>query len=510
MPADSSRPNFVVIMSDQQRADALGCAGNPRIQTPNLDRLAAEGVRFSRAFCQGPLCMPARWSFLTGRYVRDHGVFENNWDMTEPLPTLPQQLQQIGYYTSCIGKMHLFADETRVCVSNDVQDPQLPRRYREVGFDEPHPGPEKNGVVGLRCEYSDFLRSEGLFETFAEWFHLRSYPRKTATHVSLPMWFAESTPLPTRAYLDTWTGQEVVRWIEEYDRDQPFLQFVGFPGPHEPFDAPREYVDRYRGVEFEVGERIPPLVPESGPLHTLCRWLQDTAQWEGLTDDVVQQLHRYYYANVTAIDDQVGAIVAALERKGILDNTWIIYTADHGEMLGDHWMLWKMLFYEQTATVPLIVRPPGGMASAVVDGIVEHVDVTATLQVLAQSPELPDGEGRSLLGHFDGSDAGAVRELAHSENYGFGMFATDRYKLVVFEDTKTPVQLFDLQEDPAENQNLVDDPRYADTLDALMREYALPFLETAPLRPQAGLTTDMGGRRYVGNRHLGARTARRA
>ncbi|MXW25356.1 MAG: sulfatase-like hydrolase/transferase [Dehalococcoidia bacterium] len=184
-------------MADQHRADALGCYGNDIIRTPNIDRLAAEGVRFGRAFCQGPLCMPARWSLLTGRYVRDHGVFENDWDMTQDLPNLAQHLQQAGYYTSCIGKMHLFADETLVCGRPELaSDPFVTPRYRAVGFDEPHPGPEKNGVMGLDCEYVDHLKERGLFESYGEWFHLRAYPKKTRDHLGLPMWFPESTPLP--------------------------------------------------------------------------------------------------------------------------------------------------------------------------------------------------------------------------------------------------------------------------------------------------------------------------
>ena len=501
---DDSRPNIVIIMADQLRADALGCAGNDIIRTPNIDRLAAEGVRFDRAFCQGPLCMPARWSLLTGRYVRDHGVFENDWDMTQDIPNLAQHLQQAGYYTSCIGKMHLFADETLVCGRPELaSDPHVTPRYRQVGFDEPHPAPEKNGVMGLDCEYVDHLKERGLFESYGEWFHLRAYPKKTATHTGLPMWFPESTPLPNEDYLDTWTGQEVVKWIDDYDSDQPFFQWVGFPGPHEPHDAPSDYVDLYRNVEIPVGERIPPEVPESGPLHTLMRWLQTTAQWEGLTDDIVQLLTRYYYANITAIDDQVGEIVEALERKGILDNTWIIFTADHGEMMGDHWMLWKMLFYEQSATVPLIVRPPAGMEGRTVEGIVEHVDVTATLEAVTGIAPLPNNEGQSLMGHIDGS-GGPTREVAHSENYGFGMFATDRYKLVVFEDTKEPAQLFDLQEDPDENVNVVADPGYADVIDQMMRDHVEPFLATPPLRPARGIWEVQAGR-YEGNRHLAVR-----
>ena len=237
------------------------------------------------------------------------------------------------------------------------------------------------------------------------------------------------------------------------------------------------------------------------------RWLQTTAQWEGLTDDIVELLTRYYYANITAIDDQVGAIVDALDRKGILDNTWIIYTADHGEMMGDHWMLWKMLFYEQSATVPLVIRPPAGMEPRTVDGIVEHVDVTATIEALTGIAPLPGNEGNSLIGHVDGSGTGPTRDVAHSENYGFGMFATDRYKLVVFEDTQEPVQLFDFQEDPEENWNVVADPSYADVIEQLMQDHVRPFFEIPPQRPARGIWEVQAGR-YEGNRHLAVRNPR--
>ena len=344
---------------------------------------------------------------------------------------------------------------------------------------------------------------------YKEWFHLRAYPKKTRDHLGLPMWFPESTPLPNEAYLDTWTGQQVVKWIDEYDRDEPFFQWVGFPGPHEPHDAPSDYVDLYRRTPIPVGERIPPQVPESGPLHTLMRWLQTTAQWEGLTDDIVELLTRYYYANITAIDDQVGAIVEALERKGVLDNTWIIYTADHGEMMGDHWMLWKMLFYEQSATVPLIVRPPAGMAPRTVErhrrarrrdrhhrGAHRHRPpppqrgpVAAWARGRRWQPAAPSA--RSPTARTTASACSPPTATSSSSS----------------RTRRSPSQLFDLREDPAENVNRVADPACAGVIDELMREHVAPFLETPPLRPAPGIWEVQAGR-YHGNRHLAVREPR--
>jgi arylsulfatase len=482
------RPNILLVMSDQHRASAMGCEGDPVVQTPNLDRLAGEGVRFRRSYCQGPLCMPARASLLTERYVRDHGVLRNDRDVPTDLPTFVQSVRDAGYHTACIGKMHLYAHGvTGPGVSGGP--PRDTRQYEEKlkahGFAEAIEAVGKHATRAIRSEYTDYLEAEGLSEQFQRWMSARRYGRGQVEIDGkmvdrLPMWHAESIPLPAEAYLDNWLGRRAVRWIDEYDASKPFFAWVGFAGPHDPWDAPQEYVSRYRDAEIPLGTLDPPELTPGSPLTPFMEGLQRFGYSDTLTDDAIREVRRYYYANVSLIDERIGDMIEALRRRGLLDSTWVIYTSDHGEMLGDHRMLTKMSFYEGAVRVPLIIRPPEAMAGRAADGLVEHVDVAATIRALTGAAALPGSEGRTLQGHFGSSVAAPVRDVVHSENFGFGMFRTRQHKLVVFEKTGQPVQLFDLDTDPDENHNVVDDPAYAGVLAELMQSHAEPFLKAVP------------------------------
>jgi arylsulfatase A-like enzyme len=281
-----------------------------------------------------------------------------------------------------------------------------------------------------------------------------------------------------------------VHWIEEYDRDEPFFLFVGFPGPHDPWDAPREAVDRYRDVEISMpASTTRPTVEGTGNYRHLLNsflWVSDSAT---MSDDAIRGMRRAYAADVSVIDHAVGLMVDALERRGLLDDTYILYTSDHGEMAGNHGLMSKCVLYEPAVRVPLIVRPPAGCAPRVVDGLVEHVDVPATLRHIAGAPDVQASAGRSFLdcvrngGPLDG------RDVVVSENWGFASFETERYKIVVDEDALAPCQLFDLVEDPAEDRNLLGEPDAAGTVEQLMEAHVRPFLATTPVRPHPSLFT---------------------
>ena len=196
------------------------------------------------------------------------------------------------------------------------------------------------------------------------------------------MWDATPMPLPLDAYIDTWHGNEAVRWIAEYERPEPFYLFVGFPGPHDPWDAPQAAVDRYRDAEISMPHSTRrPTLEGTGRYEHLLRsflWLSDT---ETMTDDAIRGMRRAYSADVSVIDDAVARIVAALEARRLLDDTWLIYTSDHGEMGGNHGLMSKCVMYEPAVRVPLIVRPPRGCAPRIVGSLVEHVDVPATVRL---------------------------------------------------------------------------------------------------------------------------------
>jgi choline-sulfatase len=475
-------------MSDQHRADMLGCAGDESLQTPNLDALAAEGVRFTRVSCQGPLCMPARASFLTERYVRDHGVYTNWAEVAPDSPTYVHALREAGYHTTMLGKAHLYRDETREADHIDDHAPRL----RALGFAEVfETGDKFAGATPNR--YTDHLRSRQLLEVYRQHLADRSYHGANETGRDatkrVPMWDATPLPIPLDAYIDAWHGEEAVRWVERYDRDQPFFLFVGFPGPHDPWDAPQAAVDRYAGTDISMPRSTRrPSFDGTQAYGRLLRAFLHLSDSDTMTDDAIRGMRRAYAADVTVIDDAVGRIVRALENTGRLDNTWIVYTSDHGEMGGNHGLMSKCVLYESAVRVPLIVRPPGGCDPNVVDALVEHLDVPATLRAIGDASALPDSAGRSLLDYLTGGSPPSRaprRQVSISENWGFASFATDQYKLVVDEDACSPCQLFDLRADPEEDENRLLDPECAGVVTEIMETIVRPFLAVAPVRPHA-------------------------
>src|SRR5262249_6822796 len=275
-------------------------------------------------------------------------------------PTFARALKGAGYHTACIGKTHVYAYDL------ERPDTRLMRtEMKSLGIAESHELPAQMTTPFMESEYTDFLKDRGLYETYCDFIDERtpgpsgsSETKKGVTR--FPVWHTESCPLPLDAYIDVWTGRRTVRWLEEYDREEPFFLWVGFPGPHNPWDAPAGYVARYRDVPIPLGSRVPPDIPSSGPLQ---RFLGPrAASTAELTEDQAREVKRFLYAGITLIDDQVGEILAALKRRGMLENTWVVYTSDHGEMAGDHRLIGKVVFYEPSVNIPLLVRPAGGMA----------------------------------------------------------------------------------------------------------------------------------------------------
>ena len=484
----SKAPNIVLVMSDQHRADMLGCAGDASVITPALDHLAAEGVRYSRVSCQGPLCMPARASFMTERYVRDHGVYTNWGEIASDSPTYVRALREAGYHTALLGKAHLYRDEDLPAAHVD----ELAGRLEALGFAEVFETGDKF-IPNIPTRYTDYLAGRGLLDTYRRHIAERAYQGDNETGQnatkSVPMWDSTPMPIPLDAYVDSWHGEQAARWIENYDRASPFFLFVGFPGPHDPWDAPREAVDRYAGVDISMpASTTRPTVEGAGRYGDLLNaflWLSDS---ESMTPDAIRGMRRSYAADITVIDDAVGRIRAALERTGRLDDTWIVYTSDHGEMGGNHSMLSKCVMYQQAVQVPLILRPPQGGAGWVVDGLVEHFDVATTVRAIAGAPAIAESEGRSLLASVEGEEL-EPRAVSVSENWGFACFQTDRYKLVVDEDALVACQLIDLHDDPAEDHNLVPDPQWSSVVDELMETHVRPFFATPPARPHPSIFT---------------------
>lgn len=479
----SSKPNIIFIMPDQQRADMMGSYGDPVAKTPNTDWLASEGVQFEKCYCQAPLCMPSRASMLSERYVRDHGVYQNLSVVSDGVPTFVQAIRDTGYHTAQIGKTHLY---THLPWNGDHMDKR--RHILEgYGFVETHETAGKEATLRVDSIYTDYLQEHDLLDTYRNYLSSRNKHTLEENPDLEPAaaWNADPLPLPLHAHLDVWMGDYTANWIRTYDREEPFFLQVGFAGPHDPWDAPEEALEKFGHPEIPMPDSLdPPEIPESGPLRTFLSVLTEYSDTATMTPEAIAIARRAYYANMMMIDDSIGQIIKALEDSGRLDNTWLVYVSDHGEMMGEHRMVKKMVFYEPSVQVPMIIRPPAGMAARRVNDLVQLMDISATFRDIAGAT-MPSSQAQSLLPAIDGLPVG--RDVAISEAYGVGMFRTATEKLVVYEDTIEPMQFFDLEADPFENRNLVGTGEADDRIEALMAQYARPFLAIRPLRPHRGL-----------------------
>jgi len=453
------RPNILILMTDQQRADCMSSAGHPQIKTPNMDRLAAEGMRFSHACTVSPLSMPARASFIGGMYVHNHSMWSNAGELASGEESLFRRLQEAGYHTGHIGKSHYYAHGG------------LHLREREDymharGFDYLHETTGPWATCNTDSYMTDAWEKKGLLEAF------RDDYRKRREHEGIAVW---PSPLPVDDFMDSYIGREAVRFVDGYDRDEPFALFVGFGGPHEPWDAPGEYAEMYdpAGTPPPIEPAEPPeWVPEAA-----AEW-QRSARVKGMTPDVIRRVRANYYGKIALIDRWFGEIFAACERKGVMDDLVVVFWSDHGEMAGDHGLLHKSRFFESALRVPLIMRWPGrvepGRTST---ALAETVDIAPTvLEGLGvERPACFLGES---LWPVLGDREARVRDAAFSEVARGGrrnlMARTERFKYAVHEDG-SGYMLYDLAEDPDERRNLVGHPEFAQ-VEAEMRERLLGFL----------------------------------
>lgn len=475
----TDRPNILFIMPDQQSAAMMGSYGDRAAKTPNTDRLAREGVQFDACFCQAPLCMPSRASMLSERYVRDHGVFQNTSVLHPTVPTFVKALRDSGYHTAQTGKTHLYTHNPWDGRHMNAHADKL----HAYGFVETHEIGGKEASLNVDSIYTDYLAAHGLLDTYRDYVRTRSKSQwDPASGIEMrASWATDPLPLPLHAHPDVWLGQYTADWIRDYDGDAPFFLQVGFPGPHDPWDAPQEALAAFGDPDIPMpGTLEPPEIPASGPFATYLTMLTKYSDTDTMTPQAIARARRAYYANMMMIDDSIGKIIEALSARGALDNTWIIYCSDHGEMMGEHRMVKKMVFYDPAVRVPLIVRPPGGTTPRRAADLVELNDISATMRDIVGA-DLAGSHARSLLPAITGEDV--AREVAISEAYGVAMFRTSRHKLVVFEDTLEPMQFFDLDADPHENRNLVGVPGAAAAIEAMMAAYARPFLRIRPIRP---------------------------
>ena len=446
-----SQPNILFLMTDQQRWDALGCTGG-WVNTPNLDRIAGQGVLFSRCVTNSPVCISARLSLATGLYPHNTGVWNNmNHTLNPKTPTWMQAVRSAGYRTSLFGKTHLHPH------SGDLRDREgLMQAY---GLDDVNEigGPRASARV-LSHMTADW-EQKGLWETYRADYAER-FGNKP--HVVRP------SVLGLENYADVYIGQQAKNYLEAYQWDQPWFCWVSFGGPHEPWDTPEPYASMYHAEDMP-----PPIQPPSMdglglPQNCLDRRLKNGPK-PAISPQEARNLRVDYAGNVTLIDDQIGQILDTIEARGELDNTVIAFVSDHGEMNGDYGLIYKSNFLNGAVRVPLIVRTPetaiADLPNRICDSPVEWIDIGPTLVELANSTINYRQYGKSLLLVLNDPDTDHRTE-AISELEGEIMLLDREWKIALNSEG-APYLLFDVQRDPDEVNNLVAAPEMQETVSRL-------------------------------------------
>jgi arylsulfatase A-like enzyme len=450
--ADDSKLNVLWIIADDHATHSLGTYGNQIVRTPHLDRLAADGIRFDRAYCNSPVCTASRQSFLTGRYPRSLGVTQLQTVLPAEEVTLAHRLHDAGYHTAALGKMHF--------------NSTLPH-----GFD-------------LRLDQSDhaaYLKQktrkplpEGV-EVQPPWRPFKDPARTWLNSRCLPAAWDEDM-------LDTWLAGKAEDYLTE-KRDRPFFLMVSFYEPHSPFTFPVEF----RGRISPDAVTVPRIGPEDDE--------QIPAVFRDLTDKEKQGITAAYYTAVEHLDQNVGRVLQALEKSGQADTTLVIYLGDHGYLLGQHGRFEKHCCYEPAVRAPLLVRFPGrvqpGRSTA---ALTEFVDIAPTVLEACGVAVPKEMQGRSLLpllaSKADRHRDHVISEYSENEE---AMLRTERWKLVYGtgkrerQDGYTTgrplpgrtVKLFDEEKDPDEFVNLADRPDQADRVRAMTRLLAEHMVRTA-------------------------------
>ncbi|MEA2064330.1 MAG: arylsulfatase [Gemmatimonadota bacterium] len=441
-PATAKKPNILYLMADQHRYDCMGNSGNPVIKTPNLDRIAAGGVRFTRAYTSTPSCTPARSAILTGLSPWHHGMLGYG-RVAERFPfELPRAVRNAGYHTFGIGKMHWFPQTTL------------------------------HGFHGTLVDESSREESPGFLSDYRRWFRLVAPGLDSdASGIGWNDHRATSYPLPEELHPTCWTGDRAVEYIENYDREEPFMLKVSFARPHSPYDPPARFFQMYSDSDMPdpaVGKWAAGYEP----------WAQGYGNnlWHGkLPLEKVRMARRGYYGSVSFIDEQIGRILAALEAKGELDNTLIVYFADHGDMLGDHNLWRKTYAVDGSARVPMLLRWPRSMGMEEARGTVRNnpVELRDILPTFldAAGAQIPEGlDGRSMLELVRGEE-GRWREVldlehwrCYSDRNNWNALTDGRYKYI-FHAYDGSEQLFDMHNDPDELEDLAILPKYRGLVD---------------------------------------------
>ena len=453
----NNKPNFVVIHTDQQRGDCLGIEGRKGLFTPNMDYMAVSGARFSAAYSTCPVCIPQRLTFLTGKLASTHGVMANVGIPHFPMETsLPKELGKGGYQTALVGRgFHTYPSDDPVGFeyfvpgdpTSELRNTPADHFYQFLRDNTPNSG----------CDY--FANGTDKNSTIATPFHLSNEFHHTQ-----------------------WTTDRALEFFEKRDSSRPFFLTVGYFSPHGPQNPPAEFFNRYYYSNAEFDD---PAIAE-WDIPPVANWTPNNASYVNLQGELLRSCRAGYYGNITFADFQIGRILNAVS---LMPNTYVIFTSDHGEQLGDHYLYHKARPYQGASRIPFIISGPNISPMQVCDAPVGWHDIMPTVLELADLP-CPDGlDGSSIVPLLNNHDAVDWREYLHGEcslykvserlhhklpgqqvegntiyEEGWHYLTDGKFKYIWY-TTSGREQLFNLIEDKDEKNDLVLSGGYEETLE---------------------------------------------
>ena len=435
-PAFAARkPNVLFIAVDDMNND-LGCYGHPLVKSPNIDRLASQGTRFDRAYCQFPLCSPSRSSLMTGLRPDTTRVFDLRYHFRQGLPnvvTLPQMFTANGYFAARVGKIYHYGNPGDIGTS---------------GLDDP-------------ASWKEFVNPAGRDKTTLEADIINYTPKRG---LGSAMSFLADKDGKDEEHTDGKVATEAIKLLEKH-KDEPFFLAVGFYKPHTPYVAPKKYFDLYPLEKIT----LPPIATDFQKT-ALAPALASTTPWPyfGVTPNQARECKQAYYAAISFVDAQIGRVLDSLDRLGLRENTIVVFWSDHGYHLGEHGLWMKQSCYEESARVPFIVSAPGQKTAG--------KPCARTVELLDMYPTLADLAGLQPPGNLEGASVRPLLENPAAEwshpactqvqrgNYPGHSVRTERWRYTEWHGGTAGAELYDHDADPREVNNLASDPKHAATV----------------------------------------------
>jgi len=494
----TKQPNFLFIITDQHRADHLGCYGNKLVRTPNIDTIAAHGKRWERFYVANPICMPNRASIMTGRLCSVHGARHNGIPLSKDQTTFVELLRDAGYTTGLIGKSHLqsFTGLPATNTYQPVEGKSTPSPHlRDAHKNNRH---SKDYDLEVKSHWDTPLASriEGDFYGFEhvevaadhadkacgdyllwarsqrEDFDQLVGPDNALQHNRQSAPQAWRTAVPEELYSTSWIADRSEQWLsEQVDTDSPFFLQMSFPDPHHPFTPPGKYWDMYNPDDIELPAsfdkgKLPPILAMQKAMQDGTD-ARDNQNPFAVTANEARIITALTYGMITMIDDAIGRVMAKLEALNLRENTVVVFTSDHGDYMGDHGLMLKLLLhYQGLVKVPFIwSEPDHGPKAGIEKSLSSSIDIAATILARAGIQTFNGMQGRDLFS-TKAPNAILIEEDSQRTMVGFDRpqrvrtMVTERYRMSLREGEDWN-ELYDLKSDPDELQNLYDNSEHS-------------------------------------------------